>query len=77
MKNQTSDFKLQQDFLKFSDICVSWNSPKTDLETNILNLKNRSFEVAVFVQYELFKSMFDIPVLINLFISLIDLKNIH
>ena len=27
-------FKLQQEVWKFNDICVSWNSPKTDLETN-------------------------------------------
>ena len=27
-------FKLQQEILKFDDICVSWSSPKTDLETN-------------------------------------------
>ena len=26
-----SIFKLQQEVLKFSDICVSWSSPKTDL----------------------------------------------
>ena len=33
-------FKLQQEFLKFSDICVSWSSQKTDRETNFLNLEN-------------------------------------
>ena len=33
-------FKLQQEVLKFNDICVSWSSPKTDLETNFLNLEN-------------------------------------
>ena len=27
-------FKLQQEILKFDDICVSWSSPKTDLDTN-------------------------------------------
>ena len=27
-------FRLQQEVLKFSDICVSWSSPITDLETN-------------------------------------------
>ena len=37
-------FKLQQEFLKFNDICVSWSSPKTDLATNFLNLEHRSFE---------------------------------
>ena len=43
-------FKLQQEALKFSDICVSLSSPKTDLVTNFLNLKNRSFENAKFSQ---------------------------
>ena len=37
-------FKLQQEVLKFNDICVSWSSPKTDLVTNFLNPENRSFE---------------------------------
>ena len=30
-------FKLQQEVLKFSDICMGWSSPKTDLEANFLN----------------------------------------
>ena len=30
-------FKLQQEILKFSGICLSWNSPKTDLAKNFLN----------------------------------------
>ena len=37
-------FKLQQDVLKFNNICASWSSPETELGTNILNLENRSFE---------------------------------
>ena len=37
-------FKLQQEILKFIDICVSRSSPKPDLETNFLSLGNRSFE---------------------------------
>ena len=37
-------FSFQQENLKFSDICVSWTSPKTDLETNFSNLENRTFE---------------------------------
>ena len=37
-------FKLQQQVLKFNDICVSWSYPKTNLETNFLNFENRSFE---------------------------------
>ena len=36
-------FKLQQEDLKFNDVSVSWNSPKTDVETNFLNLENKSF----------------------------------
>ena len=41
--------KPQQEVLKFSDICVSWSSPETDLETNFLNLESRSFETSVFL----------------------------
>ena len=37
-------FKLQQEVLKFNDICVSWSSPKTELVTNFLSLENRMFE---------------------------------
>ena len=44
-------FKLQQKVLKFNDICLSWNSPKPDLEMNYLNLENRSFESVSFSQY--------------------------
>ena len=36
-------FKLQQEGLKFSDICMSWCSRKTNLMTYFLNLENRSF----------------------------------
>ena len=36
--------KLQQEVLKFNDICVSWGYPKPDLVTNFLNLEIRSFE---------------------------------
>ena len=35
-------FKMQQKAWKFNDTCVSWSSPKTDLETNFLNFENRS-----------------------------------
>ena len=41
-------FKLQQEVLKFNDMCESWSSPKTDLETNFLNPENQSFEIASF-----------------------------
>ena len=37
-------FYLQQEVLKFNDIFVSWSSPKTDPETNFLNLENIPFE---------------------------------
>ena len=43
-------FKLQQEVLKLSDICVSWSSPKTDLLTNFLKLKKRMFENVSFSQ---------------------------
>ena len=42
--------KLQEEVLKFNDIWVSWSSPKTDLETNLLNLENRSLENVSFSQ---------------------------
>ena len=41
-------FKVQQEFLKFNDICVNWRPPKTDLETNVLNLENQSLEYITF-----------------------------
>ena len=33
------------------EINVSWSSPKTDLETNFLNLENKSFESVSFSQW--------------------------
>ena len=39
-------FKLQEEVLEFDDICVSCSSPKTELETNFLNLENKRFEIA-------------------------------
>ena len=47
---RTLTFKLQQEVWKFSDIYLSWNSPKTDLGTNFLNLEHRGFEYATFSQ---------------------------
>ena len=46
-------FKFQQEVLTFNDFCVSWSSPKTDLETNFLNLENRSFENISFLKSNL------------------------
>ena len=40
-------FKLQQEEVLKFNICVSWSSPKTNLQTNFLNLKNWSFENVV------------------------------
>ena len=40
---RTLAFKLQQEVLKFNDICVSWSSQKNDKEKNFLNLENRRF----------------------------------
>ena len=42
-KYETST-KLQEEALKFNDVCVSRSLPKTDLETSFWNLENRSFE---------------------------------
>ena len=47
---RTLVFTLQQKGWKFSNICVSWSFPKTDLVTNFLNLKNQSFETINFSQ---------------------------
>ena len=46
-------FKLQREVLKFNGTSVSWSSPKTELETNFLNLENQSFENVSFSQYQL------------------------
>ena len=57
-------------------IFASWSTPKTDLQTNFLKLKIRSFENISFSQQELFKQIFDILLLIDLFIYFIDPRNI-
>ena len=43
-------FKLQQEVLKIQwyPRYVSWSVPKTNLESNFLNLENRSFEYVTF-----------------------------
>ena len=43
-------FKLQLEVWKFNNICVSWISAKTDLETNFSNLENQSLEYVTFSQ---------------------------
>ena len=47
---RTLIFKLQEEVLKFSNICMSWSFPKTNLVTNFINLENQSFENANFSQ---------------------------
>ena len=42
-------FKMQQEVLKFN-VCMSWSSQKTDLETNFLNLENQIFKYVTFSQ---------------------------
>ena len=44
-------FKLKQEFWTINDICVSLNSPKPEIETNFLNLKNRRFDYVTFPSY--------------------------
>ena len=41
---------MQQELLKFNNICVSWSSGKTELVIDFLNLENRSFENVSFPQ---------------------------
>ena len=41
---------LQQEYLKFNDIWVSWSSPETDQEANYSNLENLKPENATFSQ---------------------------
>ena len=48
-------FKLRQEVSKFNDIYVSWGSPKTDLDTNFVNLENQSFENLIFFSIVTFK----------------------
>ena len=43
-------FKLQQNVLKFSDIFLSWSSPKIKLETKLPDLEEQSFENVSFDQ---------------------------
>ena len=37
-------FKLEQEILKFNNVCVSRGFTKTDMVTNFLSLENRSSE---------------------------------
>ena len=42
-------FKFQHEGRKFNDVCVSWSSPKTKLEKNILNLRNQVLSTSLFL----------------------------
>ena len=47
-------FKLQQEVLKFNDICVSWSYPKTDLVTMFWSLEKRRLRTLVFLSNKFF-----------------------
>ena len=48
-------FELQQEVLKFNNICMIWSSPKTDLVTNLLDLENREVSrTSVFLSSNLY-----------------------
>ena len=67
-------FQLQREVWKFYDICVRWKSPKNDLQRNFSNIENWSlgYRSHFFSFY-----IFDIRLPVNLFTSLIGLKNIY
>ena len=46
--NRKATHSLVPTPLAFNDICVSSISPKTNLETNFLNIENRNFEYVSF-----------------------------
>ena len=46
--NRKATHSLVPTPLAFNDICVSSISPKTNLETNFLNIENRNFEYVTF-----------------------------
>ena len=45
-------FTLQEELLKFDDICVSWSLPKSNLETKIFKLEKTK---SVFRKWNLFE----------------------
>ena len=65
---------MQQEVLKFNDICVSWSFPKTWLGGEFCKLRKSKFWESQFFSIITSKWVFDIPLLINLFISWIELK---
>ena len=67
-------FQLQREVWKFYDICVRWNSPKNDLQRNFSNFENWSLGyICHFFSFYIFDILFPV----NLFTSLIELKNIY
>ena len=67
-------FKMQQNVWKFNNICVSWSSPKPNLEMNFSILER--FEKFWERQFSNFKWIHGIPLLTYLFIYLTELKNV-
>ena len=53
---------------------MRWSSPKTGLEMNFSSLENQNLENVNFSQEELFELISDIPLLISLFKSKINLE---
>ena len=41
---------LQQEIWKFSDVCLTWGSPKNNLKMIVLNSESQSFEYVTFSQ---------------------------
>ena len=62
------NFKLQEEVLKFNYVFVSWSLPETDLETNFLGSKNRSFENVSLVHQKLSKCLTFLYLLTYLFL---------
>ena len=59
-------FKLQQEVLKFNDICMSWSSPETDwMETNFVNFRKLKFWECPFFSIVTFRYMFNIPLQVS------------
>ena len=67
-------FKLPKEVLKFNDIYTGWCLPKIDLETKFSNLENWECQ---FLSVETISADNWHSFFINLFISVIDLRNIH
>ena len=57
--------QLQQKVLKFKDTCVSWRSPKTDLEDIKNQSENQKFKYVTFSQLQFLSKYLTFLYLIN------------